>query len=80
MSTTELNNTRRELVDWVNSLEDNSLLRVLNSFKLTNESGTSDWWQELSESDKENITLGLKDFEDGSTLDSKQFWKDLSDE
>ncbi len=80
MSTTELNNTRRELVDWINSLEDNSLLRVLNSVKLSNESGTSDWWQELSESDKENITLELKNFEDGRTLDSKQFWKDLSDE
>lgn len=41
------------------------LLSLLNSVKLSNENKTSNRWQELSEADKENILLGLKDFEEG---------------
>lgn len=80
MSTTELDNTKKELVDWINSLKDDTLLSLLNSVKLSNQNRNSDWWQELSEVDKENISLGLKDFEEGKTLDSKQFWKGLTNE
>lgn len=80
MNTTELDNTRRELVDWINSLKDDTLLSLLNSVKLSNESVASDWWKELSEADKENISFGLTDYEEGRTMNSKQFWKDLANE
>ncbi|MGB6151568.1 MAG: hypothetical protein WBG48_06210 [Pricia sp.] len=80
MSTTELKNMRKELVDWINTLEDGTLLNLLSSVKLSNENVSSDWWAELSEEDKENIDLGLKDYEEGKILSSKQFWKALSDE
>jgi len=37
----------------------------------------NDWCEELSHSQKENIELGLKDFEEGRTISSKEFWNRL---
>ncbi len=80
MNTTTWETTRKHLVDWINSLKGDRLSSLLNSVKLSSESGEGDWWQELSEVDKEIISLGLKDFEEGRTMNSKQFWKDFISE
>ncbi|WP_373516989.1 hypothetical protein [Pricia sp.] len=39
---------------------------------------SSYWWQELSEGAKENISIGLNDFEEGRTMYSKEFKKNLA--
>lgn len=80
MSTAELNDTRKELISWINSLKDNALLGLLNSVKLSSEGKETDWWNKLTEIDKDNISLGLKDFEAGRTLNSKEFWNNLNNE
>ena len=78
MSTAELNNTKKELVGWIKSLTDDSILGLLNSVKLSSEGKTADWWEELTENDRDNILLGIKDFQDGKTMNSKEFWKGVS--
>jgi hypothetical protein len=73
MSTAELNKTKKELVGWIQSLTDDSLLLLLNSVKLSSEGKTSDWWEELTESDRVNILSGIRDYQQGDTIDSKEF-------
>tara|TARA_R110002020_G_scaffold139048_2_gene309727 strand:- start:160 stop:402 length:243 start_codon:yes stop_codon:yes gene_type:complete len=78
MNTTELKNTREELVGWVQSLTDDSLLTLLNSVRLSSEGKTSDWWEELTEKDRQNILTGITDYEQGATMTSDKFWNDLT--
>ncbi len=79
MSTAELNNTRKELIGWIKSLTDDSLLGLLNSVKLSSEGKTADWWIELTESDRVNILSGIRDYQHGDTMASKGFWNGLTD-
>jgi len=78
VSTAELKNTKEELVAWIESLKDDSLLGLLNYIKLSNEGQNSDWWEELNQTDKDNISLGIKDFEEENTMSSNEFWKGLT--
>ena len=78
MSTTEMNNTKKELVGWVKSLTDDSILGLLNSVKLSSEGKSADWWEELTESDKVNILNGIRDYQNGDTMESKEFWNGLT--
>ncbi len=78
MSTSELNTTKKELVSWIQSLKDDTLVGFLNSVKLSSEGKSSDWWDELTESDRVNILSGIRDYQQGETLDSKEFWNGLA--
>lgn len=78
MGSTKLGKTKNELVGWIQSLTDNSLLAFLNAVKLSSEEKTSDWWAELTENDRTNILSGIRDYEQGKTIDSKEFWKGFS--
>ncbi|MEQ8245181.1 hypothetical protein [Fulvivirga sp.] len=77
MSATEFYLLREELTKWVGSLNDSSLLNLLNSIKLSRGTATGDWWDYLNDKERKNITLGLKDLEEGNTLTSNEFWKAL---
>lgn len=78
MDTTDLKNTKKELVSWVKSLTDDSVLGLLNSVKLSSEGKTSDWWEELTDKDRNNILHGIKDYQEGRTMTSKEFWNGLT--
>jgi len=55
---------KQNLIDWISSLEDESLIETIKEFR---ESYTSkkDWWDEISESERNSIDRGLKDLEEG---------------
>ncbi|MEX0361670.1 MAG: hypothetical protein AB3N10_11870 [Allomuricauda sp.] len=78
MGTSELNTTKKELVDWIESLKDDSMVSLLNSVKLSSEGKSGDWWDGLTESDRVNILSGIRDFQQGLTMSSKDFWNGLS--
>jgi hypothetical protein len=78
MNMSESKSTKKELVGWIESLKDDSILRLLNSVKLSSEGKSGDWWDELTESDKVNILSGIRDFEQGRTMSSKDFWNGLA--
>ena len=73
----EFNLLRKELAQWVSSLNDSSLLNLLNSIKLSRSKMDIDWWDELTDDQKKNIELGLKDLEEGRIMSSQAFWKRL---
>ncbi|WP_437373754.1 hypothetical protein [Maribacter litoralis] len=78
MSTSELNKTKKELVGWIQSLTDDSMLGLLSSVKLSSEGKSSDWWEGLAESDRVNILGGIRDYQQGETMKSGEFWNGLT--
>ena len=78
MSTAELNKTKKELVGWIQSLTDDSLLVLLSSVKLSSEGKSSDWWEALTESDRVNILEGIRDYQQSETMKSSEFWNGLT--
>ena len=73
-----MNKTRKELVGWIESLTDNSILGLLNSVKLSSAGKTADCWEELTESDRVNILSGIRDYQHGDIMNSKEFWNGLA--
>lgn len=78
MSTSELNKTKKELVGWIQSLTDDSILGLLSSVKLSSEGKSSDWWEGLTKSDRVNILGGIRDYQQGETMKSGEFWNGLT--
>ena len=80
MNMSELKSTKKELVGWIESLKDDTILGLLNLVKLSSEGKSGDWWDGLTESDRVNILSGIRDFEQGLTMSSKDFWNGLANE
>jgi len=78
MGNAELNNTKKELVGWIQSLTDDSILSLLSSVKLSSEGKSIDWWEELTESDRVNILSGIRDYQQSETMNSNEFWNGLT--
>tara|TARA_R100000789_G_scaffold70211_1_gene65759 strand:+ start:80 stop:322 length:243 start_codon:yes stop_codon:yes gene_type:complete len=78
MNMSESKSTKKELVGWIESLKDDTILGLLNSVKLSSEGKSGDWWDELTESDRVNILSGIRDFEQGLTMSSEDFWNGLA--
>ncbi len=63
---------RLELSQWVQSIEDVSLLGSLLSLK---ESYSSrDWWSDLTPEQEKDIELGEQDLKAGKMMSSQEFW------
>jgi len=78
MGISELNTTKKELVGWIESLKDDSIVNLLNSVKLSSEGKNGDWWDTLTKRDRVNILAGIQDFQQGRTMESKDFWDGLT--
>ncbi|MBP6313322.1 MAG: hypothetical protein WAR83_14455 [Flavobacteriales bacterium] len=77
MSTAEFNATRQALLQWIGNTNDERLIHILETFRLSFKTEKTDWWDELSEEDKLGIARGLKDVEEGRVLSSHDFWREL---
>jgi hypothetical protein len=75
MSTAEIKKTRASLIEWISQLTDSDILFALET--LRNNSG-SDWWTELSDTQKEHINEGLEDIKAGRVMTSKEMWDSLN--
>lgn len=78
MGASELKSTKKELVDWIESLKDDTIISFLISVKLSNEGMSGDWWDELTKNDQANILNGIRDHEQGNTMSSKDFWNNMA--
>ena len=56
-----------KLIEWLTTLSDQSIIEKLNLFK-ENFTDKTDWWETLSDSEKESIDRGIKDIEEGRTI------------
>lgn len=63
-----------ELIEWLTKLDDDETLAYL---KVVKDSKTSnlDWWDDLSESEKEGIERGLRDIDEGRTISHEEVKK-----
>jgi len=57
-----IQNTKIELLQWLASLEDKSLIEKVLILRNTQ---TKDWWNEISDTEKESIEKGISDAEKG---------------
>ncbi len=53
---------KMELIQWLSTIEDSSIIDKIMDLR---KKESKDWWNSISESEKESIELGLKDAEDG---------------
>ena len=60
----ELNilNQKLELIQWLSTIEDSSVIEKIMALR---KKESVDWWNLISESEKQSIELGLKDAESG---------------
>ena len=63
-----------KLIEWLLSLKDHSIIEKLNFFK-ENVSEKNDWWEILSDFEKQSIDQGIKDIEEGKTLPHSEVMK-----
>ncbi|TDG35179.1 hypothetical protein EZJ43_14865 [Pedobacter changchengzhani] len=61
---TELNilNKKLELIQWLSTVEDSTILEKIMDLRKTE---NKDWWDSISETEKDSVELGLKDAESG---------------
>jgi len=75
MSDAEKQEIKSNLIAWVVQLSDSRMLSKLNIIRLSNSEG--DWWDDLTEAQKQHINEGLEDIENGRVMSSEEFWKKL---
>ncbi|MBD3330979.1 hypothetical protein GF354_05655 [Candidatus Peregrinibacteria bacterium] len=56
-----------ELIEWLTKLADNETIEYLKIVK-DSRSKSNDWWDDLTEAQKQGIAKGLKDIEQGKTF------------
>lgn len=62
-----------EIIEWIIQSNDNSLLVALKSIKDSN-IATTDWFEDLSQAEKDSINRGVLDHEQERILTSREFW------
>jgi hypothetical protein len=75
MSTAELNQTKLDLIAWINRLSDENMIEFLDGLKKSK--SKDDWWDDLSENQQKMLRNGMDDIESGNVISSSQFWKEL---
>lgn len=75
MSSAEINEKKLDLIAWINQLSDVNLISFLDGIRSSR--ANEDWWEELSDSQKNVIMKGLQDAEKGNLITSTEFWQQL---
>ena len=75
MSTAELNQTKLDLIAWINRLSDENMIEFLDGLKKSK--SKDDWWDDLSENQQKILRNGMDDIESGNVISSSQFWEEL---
>ena len=70
----DIENTKRELIDWISGLKDDS---VIEKIKLLKEGKTqSDWWNEITDEEKASIEKGVEDEKAGRIIPHSEVKKE----
>jgi predicted transcriptional regulator len=67
-----------KLMEWLVNLKDESIISKLREIK-NNRSASSDWADDISETEKLLVEAGLKDIEDGNTFTHEQVMKEINE-
>lgn len=66
---------KKELIDWISGLTDTAMLENIQTLKNSTEG--KDWWDEISEAEKESLRRGEEDIKAGRIYSSDEFWKEV---
>ncbi|WP_445736494.1 hypothetical protein [Mariniflexile sp.] len=58
-----IQNAKIDLIQWLTTLEDSSIIKKIMELRNTE---NEDWWDKISDAEKESIELGLKDADNGN--------------
>ena len=61
-----------KLIEWITKIQDSKVIEKLISVHKEYE---TDWWNEISEAEKQEIEIGLKDLDEGRTVDHSEVKK-----
>ncbi|WP_121811539.1 hypothetical protein [Mucilaginibacter kameinonensis] len=75
MSVAELNKTKSNLIAWIEQLSDSNMLTFLEGIRSSK--SDKDWWEQLTDAQKQNINEGVNDAENGRVMSSTEFWTKL---
>jgi hypothetical protein len=75
MSAAEIEEIKSNLIKWINELSDPVMLSILDGVRISNSGG--DWWNDLTEDQKNHINEGIEDEENGRVISSEEFWERL---
>lgn len=67
-----------KLMEWLINLKDESIISKLREIK-NNRSTSSDWTDDISNTEKLLIEAGLKDLEEGNTFTHEQVMKEINE-
>ncbi len=62
-----LDGIKLELITWLSKLEDQDTIEYLKIVKDTQET-QSDWWNDLTEDQRQGIERGMKDIKEGRSI------------
>ncbi len=62
MATANIQERKLELIQWLSVIDDVSLIEKVAKVR---DDSVSDWWNEISEAEKESISTGIKDADSG---------------
>jgi hypothetical protein len=69
---------KTKLIEWLTNLKDESVISKLNSFK-NSLSSTSNWADDISQTEKLLINAGLKDIEEENTFTHQQVMEQIKE-
>ena len=75
MSTAELNRIKSGLIEWISQMSDVKLITAINKLRFSK--SKEDWWDELSDVEKEIVQAGIDDADKGNLISSEEFWRQL---
>lgn len=55
-------NQKLELIQWLSTIEDSAIIQKIMDLR---KKESTDWWNSISENEKQSIELGLEDAESG---------------
>jgi len=61
-----------KLIEWITKIQDSQILEKLISIHRKYE---TDWWDEISETERQEIESGIKDIKEGRTVDHSEVKK-----
>ena len=67
-----IQNIKIELIQWLTTLDDRSIIQKILDLRKDN---TSDWWDELSKEERKSIEQGLSDAEEGKLVPQSEVRK-----
>ncbi len=63
---------KEEIIDWIRASKNDEFLNALKSIMLDNPK--SDWFDELTQKQKQSIERGVKNHQNSEILTSEAFW------